>query len=158
MNLVAKEYVACRYDDDGALVLSEFAGAADELRQAWLVNPYDINGMKAALLEAYRADRPGDRAPDAGDAQDDHPARRGRLGDAASSRASPTPAPPTASRSARPARERPTRRISTVLHGGANPVPQGPRETTLGRVVRGPRRAAGGPTPQTACARARRGG
>ncbi len=56
MNLVAKEYVACRYDDDGALVLSEFAGAADELRQAWLVNPYDINGMKSALLEAYRAD------------------------------------------------------------------------------------------------------
>ena len=56
MNLVAKEYVACRYDDDGALVLSEFAGAADELRQAWLVNPYDINGMKSALLEAYQAD------------------------------------------------------------------------------------------------------
>jgi trehalose 6-phosphate synthase len=56
MNLVAKEYVACRYDDDGALVLSEFAGAADELRQAWLVNPYDINGMKAALLDAHRAD------------------------------------------------------------------------------------------------------
>jgi trehalose 6-phosphate synthase len=56
MNLVAKEYVACRYDDDGALVLSEFAGAADELRQAWLVNPYDINGMKAALLGACRAD------------------------------------------------------------------------------------------------------
>lgn len=56
MNLVAKEYVACRYEDDGALVLSEFAGAADELRQAWLVNPYDINGMKSALLEAYRAD------------------------------------------------------------------------------------------------------
>ena len=60
MNLVAKEYVACRYDDDGALVLSEFAGAADELRQAWLVNPYDINGMKAALLEAARAE-PRDR-------------------------------------------------------------------------------------------------
>ncbi len=56
MNLVAKEYVACRYDDTGALVLSEFAGAADELRQAWLVNPYDINGMKAALLEAYQAE------------------------------------------------------------------------------------------------------
>ena len=32
MNLVAKEYVACRYGDDGALVLSEFAGAADELQ------------------------------------------------------------------------------------------------------------------------------
>jgi len=56
MNLVAKEYVACRFEDDGALVLSEFAGAASELRQAWLVNPYDINGMKSALLEAYHAD------------------------------------------------------------------------------------------------------
>jgi trehalose 6-phosphate synthase len=57
MNLVAKEYVACRYDDDGALVLSEFAGAADELRQAYLVNPYDINGMKATILDAMHADR-----------------------------------------------------------------------------------------------------
>ncbi|WP_139977578.1 alpha,alpha-trehalose-phosphate synthase (UDP-forming) [Nocardioides litoris] len=56
MNLVAKEFVACRPHDDGALVLSEFAGAADELRQAWLVNPYDLNGMKSALLEAYRAE------------------------------------------------------------------------------------------------------
>ena len=56
MNLVAKEYVACRFEDDGALVLSEFAGAADELRQAWLINPYDINGMKSALLEAYEAE------------------------------------------------------------------------------------------------------
>ncbi|MFT4287514.1 alpha,alpha-trehalose-phosphate synthase (UDP-forming) [Nocardioides sp.] len=55
MNLVAKEYVACRFEDDGALVLSEFAGAAEELRQAWLVNPYDLNGMKAALLAAYQA-------------------------------------------------------------------------------------------------------
>ena len=70
MNLVAKEYVACRYDDDGALVLSEFAGAAAELRQAWLVNPYDINGMKAALLEACRAEPTRPAAPDAGDAQD----------------------------------------------------------------------------------------
>jgi trehalose 6-phosphate synthase len=60
MNLVAKEYVACRYDEDGALVLSEFAGAAAELRQAWQVNPYDLNGMKAALLEAAAAD-PRDR-------------------------------------------------------------------------------------------------
>ncbi|MDT0200876.1 trehalose-6-phosphate synthase [Nocardioides sp. AE5] len=56
MNLVAKEYVACRYDNDGALVLSEFAGAANELRQAWLVNPWDINGMKEALVEATRAE------------------------------------------------------------------------------------------------------
>ena len=56
MNLVAKEYVACRYEEDGALVLSEFAGAAGELKQAFLVNPYDINGMKAQMLEAYHAD------------------------------------------------------------------------------------------------------
>ena len=56
MNLVAKEYVACRYDDDGALVLSEFAGAAAELRYAYRVNPYDINGMKDALMEAMRAE------------------------------------------------------------------------------------------------------
>ena len=56
MNLVAKEYVACRLEEDGALVLSEFAGAAEELRQAFLVNPYDINGMKAQMLSAYEAD------------------------------------------------------------------------------------------------------
>ncbi len=69
MNLVAKEYVACRYDDDGALVLSEFAGAADELRQAWLVNPYDLNGMKTALLAASARRAAGTDPADAGDAQ-----------------------------------------------------------------------------------------
>jgi trehalose 6-phosphate synthase len=52
MNLVAKEFVACRDGDTGALVLSEFAGAAKELRQAYLVNPHDINGLKSALLLA----------------------------------------------------------------------------------------------------------
>lgn len=52
MNLVAKEYVACRADEQGVLVLSEFAGAADELRTALLVNPHNINGLKAALLRA----------------------------------------------------------------------------------------------------------
>ena len=52
MNLVAKEYVACRSDERGVLVLSEFAGAADELRRAIHINPHDINGMKAAFLEA----------------------------------------------------------------------------------------------------------
>jgi trehalose 6-phosphate synthase/phosphatase len=54
MNLVAKEYVASRYDDDGVLVLSEFTGASDELRQAILVNPHDIDGMKDAMVEAAR--------------------------------------------------------------------------------------------------------
>jgi trehalose 6-phosphate synthase len=52
MNLVAKEYVACRQGDDGALVLSEFTGAARELRQAYLVNPHDIDGLKDQLVEA----------------------------------------------------------------------------------------------------------
>ena len=61
MNLVAKEYVACRFENDGALVLSEFAGAADELRQAWQVNPYDINGMKATHAWRPTGRRPGDR-------------------------------------------------------------------------------------------------
>jgi len=52
MNLVAKEYVACRRDDRGVLVLSEFAGAANELSTALIVNPYDIDGMTTALREA----------------------------------------------------------------------------------------------------------
>jgi alpha,alpha-trehalose-phosphate synthase [UDP-forming] len=54
MNLVAKEYVACHFDLRGALVLSEFAGAADELRHAFLINPYDIDGTKATILRAAR--------------------------------------------------------------------------------------------------------
>ena len=57
MNLVAKEFVACRHDDSGALVLSEFAGAAAELKQAFLINPYDIDGMKSAMLKAMRSER-----------------------------------------------------------------------------------------------------
>ncbi|CAN5170690.1 N/A [soil metagenome] len=52
MNLVAKEYVACRFDEDGVLVLSEFAGASDELKRALLVNPHDIDGMKEEILRA----------------------------------------------------------------------------------------------------------
>jgi trehalose 6-phosphate synthase len=54
MNLVAKEYVAARGDLGGALVLSEFAGAAAELKQALLVNPHDIAGVKSQLLRALR--------------------------------------------------------------------------------------------------------
>ena len=52
MNLVAKEYVACRGDLGGALVLSEFTGAAAELRQAYLVNPHDLEGVKDAIEAA----------------------------------------------------------------------------------------------------------
>jgi trehalose 6-phosphate synthase len=56
MNLVAKEYVAARTDNGGALVLSEFAGAARELRQAYMCNPHDINSIKRALMRAVEAD------------------------------------------------------------------------------------------------------
>lgn len=52
MNLVAKEYAAARRDHGGALVLSEFAGAADELDGALLVNPHDIDELKLAIRQA----------------------------------------------------------------------------------------------------------
>jgi trehalose 6-phosphate synthase len=52
MNLVAKEYVAARVDNRGVLVLSEFAGAADELGSAIRVNPHDIGGLKDAIMRA----------------------------------------------------------------------------------------------------------
>lgn len=54
MNLVAKEYVAARTENTGALVLSEFAGAADQLRQAVLVNPHDIDRLKDAIVSAIQ--------------------------------------------------------------------------------------------------------
>ena len=49
MNLVAKEFVASRTDGDGILMLSEFAGAAEELREAISVNPYDIDGVASTI-------------------------------------------------------------------------------------------------------------
>jgi trehalose 6-phosphate synthase/phosphatase len=52
MNLVAKEFVACRADEDGVLILSEFAGAADELTDARIVNPYDVDGVADAIHDA----------------------------------------------------------------------------------------------------------
>jgi trehalose 6-phosphate synthase len=52
MNLVAKEYIATRYDNTGALILSEFAGAAEQLGQAFIVNPYDLNATAKTLGEA----------------------------------------------------------------------------------------------------------
>ena len=80
MNLVAKEYVACRYDESGALVLSEFTGAADELTGAFLVNPHDIEGMKDAIVRAATDPARRGQAPDADDAQAGTRARRGLLG------------------------------------------------------------------------------
>ena len=52
MNLVAKEFVAARDDEQGVLILSNFAGASRELSEALLVNPYDGQGMAAALERA----------------------------------------------------------------------------------------------------------
>lgn len=54
MNLVAKEYCACRTDHSGVLILSEFAGAARELRRALLVNPRDIDAFKSVILQALK--------------------------------------------------------------------------------------------------------
>jgi trehalose 6-phosphate synthase len=57
MNLVAKEYVAAREDEDGVLVLSKFAGASVELRDALIVNPYDIAGVAEAIHEGLEMNR-----------------------------------------------------------------------------------------------------
>ena len=56
MNLVAKEFVAARDDDDGALILSRFTGASRELRDALLVNPYDIENTAEAIHLAITMD------------------------------------------------------------------------------------------------------
>jgi trehalose 6-phosphate synthase len=60
MNLVAKEYVAARDDEEGVLVLSKFTGAATELLDALIVNPYDIEGVAEAIHQALEMD-PGER-------------------------------------------------------------------------------------------------
>ncbi|WP_083795763.1 alpha,alpha-trehalose-phosphate synthase (UDP-forming) [Catenulispora acidiphila] len=62
MNLVCKEYVATRHDLDGALVLSEFAGAAAELTDAFLVNPHDLNSVAHALERALTMDPTEERS------------------------------------------------------------------------------------------------
>ena len=52
MNLVAKEFVGSRFDEDGVLILSDFAGASRELTDAILVNPFDQEGMAEAIHQA----------------------------------------------------------------------------------------------------------
>jgi trehalose-6-phosphate synthase len=55
MNLIAKEYRACRIDEDGVLILSQFAGAAEQLKpDALLVNPCDVEQMADTIFEAFR--------------------------------------------------------------------------------------------------------
>ena len=56
MNLVAKEYIACQNEGKGMLILSEFAGAADELFSAEIVNPYNINQLASVLQRALNMD------------------------------------------------------------------------------------------------------
>jgi trehalose 6-phosphate synthase len=57
MNLVAKEFVAARDDEGGVLILSSFAGAAYELPEALMVNPYDTHGMAKAYDRALKMSR-----------------------------------------------------------------------------------------------------
>ena len=56
MNLVSKEYVAARQDERGVLILSRFTGAARELRDAIIVNPYDIQATADAIAQALNMD------------------------------------------------------------------------------------------------------
>jgi trehalose 6-phosphate synthase len=56
MNLVAKEYVASRNDERGVLILSRFTGAARELRDAIIVNPYDIQETGESIARALEMD------------------------------------------------------------------------------------------------------
>ncbi|MDQ6861012.1 MAG: bifunctional alpha,alpha-trehalose-phosphate synthase (UDP-forming)/trehalose-phosphatase [Verrucomicrobiota bacterium] len=62
MNLVAKEYIACQRDNAGVLMLSEFAGAAEELSNALLVNPYDATAVAETLREALEMSEEEKRA------------------------------------------------------------------------------------------------
>ena len=56
MNLVAKEFVACQVKEPGVLILSRLAGAADTMREALLVNPYDVDGTAEAIHRALSMD------------------------------------------------------------------------------------------------------
>jgi len=62
LNLVAKEYIAANVEESGVLVLSEFAGAAVELTDAVLVNPYSLSQMDAAIDQALDMPEPEQRA------------------------------------------------------------------------------------------------
>lgn len=52
MNLVCKEYLCSRQNDEGILILSEFAGAAEELKNAMMVNPFDVDGLAERIVHA----------------------------------------------------------------------------------------------------------
>ena len=60
MNLVAKEFVACQVDEHGVLVLSRFTGAAEEIAEAVLINPFNVGGFADGIREALEME-PGER-------------------------------------------------------------------------------------------------
>src|SRR5438046_9904764 len=62
MNLVAKEFVSVRDDEDGVLILSRFAGASHELRDALIINPYDLAGTAEAIRTALEMSKDERRA------------------------------------------------------------------------------------------------
>ena len=62
MNLVAKEYVASQVKDPGVLILSRLAGAAETMREALLVNPYNVDGTAEALHRAITMEEPERRS------------------------------------------------------------------------------------------------
>jgi trehalose 6-phosphate synthase len=57
MNLVAKEFVASRTQNDGVLILSRFAGASQELQGALIINPYDIERTADSIKQALEMDK-----------------------------------------------------------------------------------------------------
>ena len=77
MNLVAKEFVAARDDEDGVLILSTFAGASRELPEALLVNPFDVTETAAAIATAMQM--PRERAARAHEADAAHGEGKQRL-------------------------------------------------------------------------------
>ena len=77
MNLVAKEFVASRFDEDGVLLLSQFAGSALELTDAVLFNPYAVEELAEAIHQAV--EMPPERAEAADAADADRRAGKQRL-------------------------------------------------------------------------------
>ena len=80
MNLVAKEFVAAREDERGVLVLSRFTGAARELTEALIVNPYDLEEASAALATALAMPADEQRGADARDAARSSPSSTSTAG------------------------------------------------------------------------------
>jgi trehalose 6-phosphate synthase len=58
MNLVAKEFIAARSENDGVLILSRFAGASQELHGALIINPYDVEQTADSIKEALEMPKP----------------------------------------------------------------------------------------------------